>query len=204
MLDQEQIEFVVANIKQDAVREFVADEFMPCIAAASRRAIRNGFVSYDDFVQEGRLGIITALDRFNGDKTTFVSFMVQYIRGYINHATYKRRNTENSMSTSIDDVVSQSENEDKKYSDFITDKNVNTEEDLKRADEFKFAIKLTENLSAIEREVVIKYYLDDMTLKEISEQVYYTIPGVKSIRDRALLKLRQSFNTKPQSEKIAC
>lgn len=154
-------------------------------------------LSYADLIAEGNIGLMKALDKFDGERGfKVISYSVWWIRQTILEALAKRNASddedlpldyEKSMSVVIED--------DNQPEDFSNDSYVNdgieTNHELEREQAIQF---LMEYLNQRERNIITKYYgLDGnkpKTLEEIGMEYGLTKERIRQIKNTSFKKMR--------------
>lgn len=158
-------------------------------------------LSYSDLIAEGNLGLIKAMDKFDGSKNIkVISYSVWWIRQTILEALDKRNSMEAEdlpTETNTSELHFESEeytSEIEKYENDVIYYSEDSEERQKANEEKKIVSILTENLSNREKDILIKYYgldgSDPMTLEEIGGEYSVTKERTRQILEKTLKKLR--------------
>ena len=158
-------------------------------------------LSYSDLIAEGNLGLIKAMDKYDGNKKIkVISYSVWWIRQTILEALEKRNSME------AEDLPTESNKselhfESEEYTSEIEESESNVmyssedaEEKQRRNEQKKIVSILTENLSYREKDILTKYYgldgSDPMTLEEIGGEYNITKERTRQILEKTLKKLR--------------
>lgn len=158
-------------------------------------------LSYSDLIAEGNLGLIKAMDKYDGNKKIkVISYSVWWIKQTILEALEKRNSME------AEDLPTESNKselhfESEEYTSEIEESENNVmyssedaEEKQKRNEQKKIVSILTENLSYREKDILTKYYgldgSDPMTLEEIGGEYNITKERTRQILEKTLKKLR--------------
>ena len=158
-------------------------------------------LSYSDLIAEGNLGLIKAMDKYDGNKKIkVISYSVWWIRQTILEALEKRNSME------AEDLPTESNKselhfESEEYTSEIEESENNVmyssedaEEKQRRNEQKKIVSILTENLSYREKDILTKYYgldgSDPMTLEEIGGEYNITKERTRQILEKTLKKLR--------------
>ena len=158
-------------------------------------------LSYSDLIAEGNLGLIKAMDKFDGNKNIkVISCSVWWIRQTILEALDKRNSMEaEDLPTESDKSELHFESEEytseiEKYENDVIYYSEDSEERQKVNEEKKIVSILTENLSNREKDILTKYYGldggDPMTLEEIGGEYNITKERTRQILEKTLKKLR--------------
>jgi len=196
MLTRLQIKEVIKTLNDDTTKMYVIDEFEPCIIKHAKRMNRNNITDFNDLLQEAKLGLLTALERFNGTEATFVTYVETYIKGYIQHVIHHRKNMENATSVSLNQPVSAGgEGESVELGCLIEDEKQTVFKDI--ADSFDYAeiINVLGKIDKKESDVVKSYFLQEKTLEEIGDDIQYSKAGVRAILMRGLNNIRLQLNS---------
>jgi len=144
---------------------------------------------YQDAVQEGMLGLVYAMDRFDPTKGfAFSTYACTYIRGYVKKAIKKSsRNTFCSLDKSLGDEGSTT------MVNYVGSEKESPEKALALADEVANMRRLIDNLKPIERDAMNLYYNFDSgqqsTFEAVGKQIGRTKQGTRSIVNRAIRKI---------------
>ena len=148
-------------------------------------------LSYSDLISEGNIGLIKAMDNFDGDKGfKLISYSVWWIKQSINEAIEKR----NSMDT--EDLplykIKEGYEEDE---DLMEENDIEEETDSVTEDDIKTKIgSLMNFLSNKERNIITQYYgLDGekpKTLEEIGKELGISKERIRQIKQSSMNKLR--------------
>lgn len=157
-------------------------------------------LSYSDLIAEGNLGLIKAMDKFDGNKKIkVISYSVWWIKQTILEALEKRNSIEaedlptesnkSELNFESDEYTSEIEDyeNDVMYSE-------DSEERERRNEQKKIVTILTESLSEREKDILSKYYgldgSEPMTLEEIGKDYNITKERTRQILEKSLKKLR--------------
>lgn len=152
-------------------------------------------LSYNELVAEGNVGLIRAIDKFDGDKGyKLISYSVWWIKQAILEAINKRNVLE------ADDlpfvvVKEDTENEETTIDDSLSEKYIEDESKIEQINDEKTTVGFLMNfLSDKEKNIINKYYgLDGAkpkTLEEIGSELGITKERVRQIKKNSMLKLR--------------
>lgn len=167
-------------------------KFVPTVA----KQFKGCGLPFADIIEEGNIGLIQAIDRFDPKKDTkVISYAVWWIRKTIIEAIEKKGmlDTEN-----IDDFNHNDKEEDESnsfikplYSNNLLDENNNSSFDAKQVIE-----ELFEGVTERERNIVSDYFglygESPKTLDEIGEDLSITKERVRQLNERALKKMRSN------------
>lgn len=154
-------------------------------------------LSYADLIAEGNVGLIKALDKFDGERGyKVISYSVWWIRQTILEALSKRNASDNEdlpldyekpVSVNIEDDMEPQDFESGPYLNDETEKN----QDFEREQTIRF---LMDYLNQRERNIITKYYgLDGnkpKTLEEIGLEYGLTKERIRQIKNTSFKKMR--------------
>lgn len=162
--------------------------------ASVANSYRGRGLSYEDLINEGNMGLIKALEKFEGTRGfKLISYSVWWIRQTIEEAIEKRNNM--SMDELPTDYEEQGDDEIREIHDDVQP-SVEIESDEESIDKKHIIATLIEELSEREREVVTKYYGyygDSKTLEAIGEDLGITKERVRQVLEKAKKKMRSSL-----------
>ena len=158
-------------------------------------------LSYSDLIAEGNLGLIKAIDKFDGNKNIkVISYSVWWIKQTILEALEKRNSIEaedlptecNKSELHFDSEEYTSEIEETEQNVAYSNEDA---EDIQKRNECKKVLSIiTENLSTKEKTILTKYYgLDGdepMTLEEIGDELNVTKERIRQILVKIFKKMR--------------
>ena len=156
-------------------------------------------LSYADLISEGNMGLMKAIDKFDGAKGyKTITYSVWWIKQSILEAIDKRNgiehedlpmDTENSSLFDNDDVEAQPLLGDEFKEDSI-------ESNLNKEDLHSSVETILSGLTKRERTIVEKYYGltcdKPMTLEEIGKELKLTKERIRQINDKALKKMKSN------------
>lgn len=169
-------------------------KFVPTVA----KQFKGCGLPFADIIEEGNIGLIKAIDRFNPNKDNkVISYAVWWIRKCIMEAIEKKGmlDTEN-----IDDLNNQNYEKDEKNNDYENNI-INNKNDFDEAEETPVDVKwiieeLFDGVPERERYIISDYYgLDGgkpKTLDEIGEEFNITKERVRQLNEKALKKMRSN------------
>ena len=216
-VDREKLWEEYQKKKTPELREKLIIEYSPLVKlVAGRLSMYLGYnVEYDDLVSYGIFGLIDAIDKFDlGKEVKFETYASLRIRGTILDQIRKMDwipRTVRQKQKKIDEAIKQVEmrtgkvtnvvslNEyleqgaepvmdARRNSHFIQPEDKVEEEELKQ--------KLEESLEVLtekERKVILLYYYEDLTLKEISSILEVSESRISQLHTKALLKMRKKL-----------
>ena len=149
-------------------------------------------LSYSDLISEGNIGLIKAMDNFDGDKGfKLISYSVWWIKQSINEAIEKR----NSMDTEDLPFNKIKEEYDEEDNVLIEENDIEEENYNLNEDDIKSKIgNLMNFLSNKERSIITQYYgLDGekpKTLEQIGKELGISKERIRQIKQTSMNKLR--------------
>ena len=217
-VDREKLWEEYQKKKTPELREKLIIEYSPLVKlVAGRLSMYLGYnVEYDDLVSYGIFGLIDAIDKFDlGKEVKFETYASLRIRGTIKQV--EMRTGKNASDEEIAQELGLSEDElttwqsqlkvtnivslneyleqgaepvmdARRNSHFIQPEDKVEEEELKQ--------KLEESLEVLtekERKVILLYYYEDLTLKEISSILEVSESRISQLHTKALLKMRKKL-----------
>ena len=185
------------NTKPTFTLEHAMESNTKCVYKLAHKYSKKQMGEFEDFVQEGFLGIADAYNRYDSSRlatpsTKFLSYAYSYIRQYM----LKYANNQSKLinfTSFVGDNDYESDQLNQKYgTDTITFDHVPQENDNRSR-----IMKLVNSGILTERELVLinKRYLADipMILSDLAVIFKCSVPNVKLIETRALNKLKTSF-----------
>ena len=147
-------------------------------------------LSYADLIAEGNVGLIKALDKFDGERGfKFISYSVWWIRQMILEALSKRN-----VSDAEDlpcEYESQGDDEDEVTDENYIHEGFESDREKERAEAIRM---LMDYLNQRERNIITKYYgLDGnkpKTLEEIGLEYGLTKERIRQIKNTSFKKMR--------------
>ena len=152
-------------------------------------------LSYADLIAEGNMGLIRALDKFDGERGyKIISYAVWWIRQAILEALEKR-NSSDDEDLPLDYEKPLTSDEDEYNPELNDDNYISDSYDLNAEREREAAIKfLMDYLNKRERNIITKYYgLDGnkpKTLEEIGMEYGLTKERIHQIKNQSFKKMR--------------
>ena len=151
-------------------------------------------LSYADLIAEGNIGLIKALDKFDGERGyKIISYSVWWIRQTILEALAKRNASEDE-DLPLDyekPITTDDDYETEVANDNITSYGFEENNELERAEAIRF---LMEYLNQREKNIITKYYgLDGAkpkTLEEIGMEYGLTKERIRQIKNTSFKKMR--------------
>lgn len=151
-------------------KEKVVKEYLPLVRSIAFKYNKLG-IPQEDLEQEGMIGLLEAADKFKNDKgAKFSTYATYWIKKYILAAIDK----------------------EKKYSLNSTSLNEEITQDKEPSPELPNINKLTfpDGMPEAEKLVIKLLYEDQLTLKEISEQLGISRERVRQLKEKALRRMR--------------
>lgn len=169
-------------------------------------------LSYSDLIAEGNIGLMKAIDKFDGSKGyKAITYSVWWIKQTIIDALNKRIGVEHEC---IDDYINYTDTTNDAFQqdndECSNGKNEKTEVDspTDTMDKKRIVDILTSTLTERELYVVTNYYgLEteaSMTLDEIGETIGLTKERIRQINDKAILKMKSNALLNGLSEEVIC
>lgn len=134
----------------------------------------------DDITQDVFIKVWRNLRRFNGDKASFKTWLFSITRNTTIDYFKKKKSTPFSFLKS----------EEKDFSEVIIDESFSIEEEISKKEDIALLNKALEKIDQKYKEILILYYQEDMTFKEIGQLLNKPLNTVKNYHYRAILKLR--------------
>lgn len=172
---------IIDTHQRDTVIVGYYDDYISICASRFKNNYKN--IDVDDLIQIGRLGLMNALKNYNGDPNTFSSFADKYIKGYIANSITNGTPTFNLTHTILDDNVKQLE---EPYN--------NTYDDLFNTSDFNYILEIAkEVLNKIEYSYIVDYYVNHLTLNQISKKYNKNFQNIHKIKLEAINKIKASI-----------
>ena len=151
-------------------------------------------LSYSELVAEGNLGLMKAIDKFEGDRgNKFISYSVWWIRQSILDAIEKRKsNMSEDYPSDYEEQLDNEETNEKAQ----TMPSVFIHETNNEPEAISTIISLMDSLTPREKEVISQYYgilgYEAKTLEEVGKEMGLTKERIRQITEKALMKMRIS------------
>ncbi len=150
-------------------KEKIVTEYLPLVRSIAAKYNKLG-VPQEDLEQEGLIGLLEASNKFQDDKgTKFSTYATYWIKKYILAAVDKEKK-HSLNSTNLNE-------------DMTKEKNINT---LKPTTNFELPSDMPKN----EKTVLTMLFQEELTLKEIAEELCISRERVRQIKEKALRRLR--------------
>ncbi|MGL5718418.1 MAG: sigma-70 family RNA polymerase sigma factor [Paraclostridium sp.] len=173
-----EIESLVAKAKtkdEIAINELIK-YFTPFIKNFSRKILVNG-LSYEDIEQDCYLEIINIINRYDVTKKAFLGFFHKALRNNILGKYRKQLNTKQ-IELHEETLIDIEENNEFSYIDNFMMIDINNAMD---------------KLSPLERDVIIKYYFEGMTLKDQAKLYNKSYITLVKRKESAIRKLKANL-----------
>ena len=150
-------------------KEKIATDYLPLVKSIAKKYAHFG-VPIEDLKQEGLIGLLEAADKFKDDKgAKFSTYATYWIKKYILTAVDKERK-HSLNSTNLNEEITK-------------DKKTST---IKLAANIKFPSDMPEN----EKVVLTMLYKEELTLKEIAEELGISRERVRQLKEKSLRRLK--------------
>lgn len=163
---------------QDSLKTLI-DKYTPSIYNFSARFV--GGDNAEDITQDVFLKVWKNLRNFNIEKASFKTWIFTISRNTITDYLRKKKMIN----------FSELDNEEESFESSIEDPEVLPDESFSKLQDKEFLNKILEKIPNHYKEVLILYYQEEITFKEIGEILGKPLNTVKSYHHRALLKLRE-------------
>ena len=154
----------------------------------------------DDLISIGTIGLIKGIDSFKPDKKNRITtYVARCIENEI--LMYFRANKKNNNNVSLNDSIGYDKDGNEiNLIDVIKANNVDIIEELHTKDNIESINKFLNILTPREKEIIIKRFglfnTDELTQKEIAEELNISISYVSRIEKRAISKVYREFKKK--------
>lgn len=171
-----------ARIGEVKSKEKILNELTPLIISSIRRYY-NKFSDYEDLIQEGRIVILDCINSFDESKGTyFLGYVKTMLKFY-----YLNKHKEK-ITTSLNEKVGNDEEEE--LIDLLKSEVNDPLELLVKLEERNLLVQALSNLTLRQREIIIDFYYDNLTIGEISKKFGISYRTVVNTKTAALNKLR--------------
>ena len=166
-----------------------AEEFILKKYSGFALSIANSVSYFDreDLVQEGMVGLYTAIGRYDGAKAGFSTFAYSCVRNRILDAVKRERGAKNSALKNFLPIARLGE-------ELYFSKNETEQEVIKREQKREFYSKINKALTALEFKAVA-LYIDGMSAAEIAQTLGLSVKSVSNALTRAKKKMLTVFKT---------
>jgi len=151
-------------------KDKIVIEYLPLVRSIAAKYNKLG-VPQEDLEQEGMIGLLEAADKFDESKgAKFSTYATFWIKKYILKAVEKEKKSTYKTSTLNEEITEDKSNNDAKPN--------NTK------------LKFPSGMPEAEKLVIKLLYVDQLTLKEISEQLGVSRERVRQLKEKALRRMR--------------
>jgi RNA polymerase sigma-70 factor (ECF subfamily) len=161
--------------------KIIIDRYTPSIYNFSVRFV--GIENANDITQDVFLKVWKNIKKFNSDKASFKTWIFRIARNTITDYLRKKKSIHFSSLNTEEEI----------YGENIPDESMLQDEVFSKLEDTELLNKILDTIPVGYREVLILYYQEDMTFKEIGEMLGKPLNTVKSYHHRALLLLREEF-----------
>ncbi len=149
-------------------KEKIANDYLPLVKSIAKKYAHLG-VPTEDLEQEGMIGLLKAADKFQDDKNAkFSTYATYWIKKKILEAIDKEKKG------SLDSIK-------------LIDESVETKEDELKISQY---LKLPQNMPDIERQILRMLFEEQLTLKEIAQELEISRERVRQLKEKALRRMR--------------
>ncbi|MGL5049588.1 MAG: sigma-70 family RNA polymerase sigma factor [Fusobacteriaceae bacterium] len=164
----------------------------------------------DDMIQNGSIGLLDAIKKWDSKKGAFSTFSFQYIKFYILRGLKKfdlnqpfripiyiyedKELLKNCRVTTLNLDKKVKEEGSMSYSDAIEDKNSAIDLFIKKTEILDLLNECFELLNPKERYILYGRYFEDKTLRDLGEELNLTKERIRQIQFKAIGKIRSSKN----------
>ena len=149
-------------------KEKITTEYLPLVKSIANKYTHLGVPS-EDLEQEGMIGLLEAADKFREDKgAKFSTYATYWIKKKILSAIDKEKKG------SLDSIK-------------LTEESVETKEDELKTSQY---LELPQNMPDIERKILRMLYEEQLTLKEIAQELKISRERVRQLKEKALRRMR--------------
>ncbi|MDE6505065.1 MAG: sigma-70 family RNA polymerase sigma factor [Clostridia bacterium] len=177
----EEISVVLARTDK-AVQERLLKEYTPLVKAIAARFFLHGG-EQDDLVQEGMVGLYSAINNFTAGGANFSSYAYTCVRNAVLDAVKKSRGAKYSALNNFVPIV-----------EIGGEISPDSPEDeiIRRENRREFLQKISKNLSSLEFKAIVMQ-LDGLSVGEISEALSKPQKSVSNALSRAKTKLEKLY-----------
>ncbi len=144
------------------------EKHLPLIKSIANKYAHLG-VPIEDLIQEGLIGLLEAEKKFDETKgTKFSTYATFWIKKKILESIEKEKKS------SLDSIK-------------LTEESVETKEDELKTSQH---LKLPQNMPDIERKILLMLYEEQLTLKEIAQELKISRERVRQLKEKALRRMR--------------
>ena len=173
-----------SNKGEEESKEELIKRLQPLIISSIRRYY-NKVNEYDDLIQEGNLVVLQCLKNYDKNKGTY---FLGYVKTMLKF-TYLNKHKEKTC-FSINQPVNGGEGE---LVDILESKKESPLDLLLEKENYDLLYEALNILTDRQREVVIYFYVEDLSIGQIAEKLNITYRTVINTKTRALEKLKEYF-----------
>ncbi len=149
-------------------KDKIATEYLPLVRSIVKKFAHLG-VPTEDLEQEGMIGLLEAADRFEDDKgAKFSTYATYWIKKKMLAAIDKEKKS------SLDSIKLTEESVETKEGELITSQ----------------YLKLPQNMPDLERKILRMLFEEQLTLKEIAQELKISRERVRQLKEKALRRMR--------------
>ena len=153
-------------------KEKIAIEYLPLVKSIANKYAHLS-VPIEDLIQEGLIGLLEAADKFRDDKgAKFSTYATFWIKKKMLAAIDKEKKS------SLDSIK-------------LTEESVEAKEDELITSPY---LKLPQNMPDIEKKILRMLFEEQLTLKEISQELKISRERVRQLKEKALRRMRVTSN----------
>jgi RNA polymerase sigma factor (sigma-70 family) len=189
---EEEAEFLKGiKDREDAKQKFIISNLRLVIPIA-KNYINRG-VDFMDLIQEGNIGMMTAVDKFESGKGgKFSNYSYWYIKGSVIRALANQGNL-NHLQGDSDQRRSREDNTNNRY-DMVASGEDGPEEKMIFKSQSVFVEKMLNTLDPRMREILILRFFEEKKLDEVGERFGISDERVRQLQDQALGILKKRFS----------
>ena len=149
-------------------KEKIATDYLPLVKSIAKKYTHLG-VPTEDLEQEGLIGLLEAADKFRDDKgAKFSTYATFWIKKKMLAAIEKEKKV------SLDSIK-------------LTEESVETKEDELKTSQY---LQLPQNMPSTERKILRMLFEEQLTLKEIAQELKISRERVRQLKEKALRRMR--------------
>lgn len=167
-------------------KERILDELYPLIVASIKRYY-NRIFDFDDLLQEGRVLVLECIDTYDETKGTYFLGYVKAMLKYYYLDKHKQK-----LMLSLNEKVG-AEEEQEEFIDLLVSNTEDGLEILVKLEENKTLSEAILTLSIRQREIVMDFYYDNLTIKQIADKYEIAYRTVVNTKIAALNKLKKQL-----------
>lgn len=166
-----------------ASKEKILNDLYPLIISSIKKYY-NRIFDFDDILQEGRLVTLECIDKYDASKGTYFLGYVQTMLKYYYLDKHKQK-----LMISLNDKIG-NEEDDEEFIDLLVSDAEDALEILVKLEENKMLNEALSRLSIRQREIIIDFYYENMTIDQIAEKFGIAYRTVVNTRTAALGKMK--------------